>query len=142
MKKLIAITSIGFFACVSAHSAEQRISCPAEYPGKDVHLSNVPKGWTAVAPTRLLLTSIFVVLGPPEERGVLKGEHYRLKKKGSYEVRFTALRRVQEYEQWIACSYGSDDIAIAQRLAPGIDQCIVTYTPHQHGAHMIEAVCR
>ena len=95
-----------------------------------------------MAPSKLLLTSIFVIVGPPDERGVLKGEHYRLKKKGGYEVRFAELKRVQEYEKWVACRYGSDDIAIARRLAPESDQCIVTYIPQQQGGHSIDAVCR
>ena len=142
MKYLILQASVGLLLSTNALGVENQINCPAEYSGKDIQLTNVPKGWLAVPPSRLLLTSAIVILGPPQERGVLKGEHYKLNKKGAYEVRFTNLNSGIQYEKWIACGYGQDDFELAQPLAPHTAQCIVTYTPDRQGMFDIKAVCK
>ena len=134
--------SVGLFACADASCAEQRIGCQPEYPGKELSLAIVPHDWTFIAPSKLLLASMFVVVGPPAERGILQGDHYKLKKKGAYEVRFKHLNLIREYDKWIACSYSSDDIQIVRRLPPEVEQCIVTYTPGPQGQPAIDAVCK
>jgi hypothetical protein len=142
MKHLILQASVGLLLSTTAFSAEIQVRCPAEYAGKDIQLKNIPKGWFAMAPTRLLLTSVMVILGPPKERGVLKGEHYKLNKKGAYEVRYSDLNSGIQYEKWIACGYGQDDFELAQPLDPHTAQCIVTYTPDSQGMFDIKAVCK
>ena len=141
MNKYLFSASIGCLAHVTCLAAAA-ITCPMELPGRNLTLANVPQGWTAVAPTKILLSSIDVTLGSPEERRVMKSERYGEKKSGSYQIRFSNLNTITQFEKWVTCSYSDNDIAIARRLTQGVSQCVVTYTPDDQGTRSIQAVCK
>lgn len=99
--------------------------CPVEFPVQGMTL-HAPDGWVAIAPPVLRLTSVAVILGPPQLPGAVQiGK--RRKVRGGYDVVFDALYTTSSApdDKWLACHYR--DLVLAQRLPAETRQCVVEY---------------
>jgi hypothetical protein len=114
--------------------------CPDEFPVEAIKLSPLPEGWVGIPPSKLLLTSADVILGPPNELGMQIGK--RSKTRNGYRVVFDHLYTTSAapVEKWLACRYGSD-LGMAERLPDKTDSCIVTYTRDGYNGHAIQVAC-
>lgn len=97
-------------------------ACPDEFPVDAVKLSPLPQKWVGIAPGRLPLTSVDLIVGQPQPAAAI-GQRRRTRH--GYEVVYEATT-TEPVEKWLACRYG--DLAMAKRLPDGTDRCTVSYT--------------
>lgn len=113
--------------------------CPEEFPVDGIKLSSLPKGWTGIVPTRLLLTSADVIVGSPQP-GIAIGQER--KTRTGFEVEYDATSSQPE-EKWLACRYGGGVLAMAERLPDDTESCVVTYDKRSaFNSYDIRIACR
>jgi hypothetical protein len=137
---MLGLTASAPALAAPEQDAQEIKPCPDEFPVEAIKLSPLPKGWVGIAPTKLLLTSADVILGPPNEPGVQVGK--RTNTRGGYKVVFDYLYTTssEPVQKWLACRYG-DDLALAERLPENTDRCVVTYTKDGYNGYGIQVAC-
>ncbi|HLJ90501.1 MAG TPA: STY0301 family protein [Candidatus Angelobacter sp.] len=107
---------------LSASGFAQNLYCPATI-SVNQQMEQVPAGWKASnenMPHRLAYITFYD--GPPEQRASLTSDSAN--KSGTMETwRF----QTNSEGTWIACSYASTDVVLAQSLPEGTSECSISY---------------
>jgi len=126
-------------ASVTATAAVDVPQCPGELAAASIQVKPAP-GWTGVVPTRLLLSSAGVVVGPPNvsPRAELRGDARRVSK----HVTATAYPGLAVRETWLTCSYGQGgELEQAYRLPATVDRCVVRVSRSQNNDVDVSVSC-
>lgn len=114
----------------SAHSAEQRVTCPELLHPEAVQSNRPPAGWKLYMPQEVYLSGGGMVQGPPDRSGYMVPDDSKRTKSG---IRATQTDRWTFHAPegdptWIYCGYGGgrSPIQIFKPIADDATECTLT----------------